>query len=61
MKTITFNMSLSGMQGEKEQTFTFEDLGLSESMCGQEFEEVTHEAFEEWVWDNLDATFWVDD
>lgn len=61
MKTITFNMSLAGMQGEKEETYTLEDLGLDENMSEEEFEKTAQEAFEEWVWENLDTTFWLED
>ena len=60
-KTITFSISTGYVGSKKEDTFTLEDLGIDENLNNEELEKEIDERFQEWVWDNIDASWSIDD
>lgn len=57
MREVTFYMNMGGTHTELEETFTFEQLGVSEDLSGSDLEKEVKKAFESWVWDNLHTSY----
>lgn len=56
-KTVTFSVSTGYVGSKREETFTFDELGIDESLQGEELENELQERFEEWVWENINASY----
>jgi len=56
-KTVTFSVSTGYVGSKREETFTFDELGIDESLQGEELENELQEQFNEWVWENINASY----
>ena len=63
MKKVTFNVSTGYVGAEREQTFDLVDLGIIEEDYETELdlENAIDESFQEWVWDNINATWEIEE
>lgn len=56
MREVTFNVSTGYVGSKREETFKLIDLGIIEDeYTKEELEDVLNEAFENWLWNNIDA------
>ena len=58
-KTTTFSVSTGYVGSKKVETFTLEELGIDENLQGEEMEKALNGAFQEWLWDNIDFTYFI--
>ncbi|QIC46225.1 hypothetical protein GAG94_03240 [Lysinibacillus sphaericus] len=62
-RKVTFSVSTGYVGSRREETYKLEDLGIIESEyeTEQELEKAIGEAYEEWVWENTDSTWYFED
>ncbi|MCM3632885.1 DUF7167 family protein [Paenibacillus camelliae] len=58
-KQVTFFVSTGYVGSKREETLTFDELGIDENLEGEELEKELQEAFNEWVWENINAYYEV--
>lgn len=61
MKTITFTVATNKVGSKVSDTFTFEQLGIDENLTGDELENELNELWQDWIWNNIDGGYGVDD
>ena len=59
-KKVTFSVSTGYVGSQREETFSLEELGVDENLEGAELEKELEGEFESWLWNNVDASFWID-
>ncbi|MGM0845760.1 MAG: hypothetical protein ACQEUT_12345 [Bacillota bacterium] len=59
-KVINFSVSTTGKNSEIQQTFTYEELNIDESLSNKEIEKRVHEIFKVWIWDNISFSCVID-
>lgn len=60
-KKIIFSVSTGYAGSAIDETFTFEELGINERLNDEDLNREISEAFEDWIWGNLDASWSIDD
>lgn len=60
MRKVTFTVSTGFVGSRKTDTYTLEQLGIDESLEGEELEKELEEAHKEWIWDNIDTSFIIE-
>lgn len=61
-KKVTFSFSPGYVGCTRKETFTLEELGIdvNDFETEDELEAEIQEQFEQWVWDNANATWYVE-
>lgn len=60
MKKVTFSVSTGYVGSRRTETFTFDELGIDESLEGEELEKELEVAHQEWLWENIDTNYYVE-
>ncbi|MGE7840673.1 DUF7167 family protein [Lysinibacillus sp. NPDC093712] len=62
-RKVTFSVSTGYVGSRREETYKLEDLGIIESEyeTEQELEKAVGEAYEEWIWESIDSTWYFED
>ena len=58
-KKVTFSVSTGYVGSEREETYSLEELGIDENLEGAELEKELEAEFEDWVWNNINSSFWI--
>lgn len=56
-RTVTFSVSTKYDYPRETEIFTFEQLGIDESLSEKEIKEVIDRIFQAWMWDKLNISF----
>lgn len=63
MKKVTFSVSTGYVGSNRTETFELADLGIIENeyKTERELEDAIGEAYEEWVWNNIDTNWYIEE
>lgn len=56
-RTVTFSVGTKYNHPKETETFTFEQLGIDESVSEEEMKEAIERIFQAWMWDKLNISF----
>ena len=58
-KKVTFSVSTGYVGSERKETYSLEELGIDESLEGAELEKELEAEYEDWIWNNINSSFWI--
>ena len=58
-KKVTFSVSTGYVGAERKETYSLEELGIDENLEGDELEKELEAEYEEWVWNNIESSYWI--
>lgn len=61
MKKVRFSVGTKYVGSAVEEFFTLEELGIDEDLEGDVLEKEIQEAFKDWLWENIDTSYGVDE
>lgn len=59
MEKVKFGVSTRYVGSRSEEIFTLEALGIDEKLEGEEMEKALFEAYQEWLWEEIDIDYGI--